>query len=154
MAMQFTHEAQISVEAPCGDVWDDWSSVHHLPQFLSHLRGTAVGPEDDLARLVIALDGRHLEFAAQRTMCESETVCWQSLGPSFLYVLTVCVAPCHDGKTAITVVVAYDPPGFLPDIAESLGRSKVFRAALEDDLRRYARAYSALGQRAELAAAI
>ncbi len=153
MAMQFTHEAQISVEAPCGDVWDDWSQVHHLPQFLSHLRGTAAGDEPDLARLVIALDGRHLEFAAQRTMCDRETVCWQSLGPNFLYVLTVCVSACRDGKTAVSVVVAYDPPGFLPDIAESLGRSKVFRAALEDDLRRYARAHSALGQSPALATA-
>ncbi len=151
--MQFTHEAQISVEAPCGDVWEDWSNVHHLPQFLSHLRGTAKGPEADLARLVIALDGRHLEFAAQRTMCESETLCWQSLGPSFLYVLTVTVSPCQGNKTSVTVMVAYDPPGFLPDIAESLGRSKVFRAALEDDLRRYARANSPLGKQAELASA-
>lgn len=149
--MQFTHEAQISVEAPCGDVWEDWSNVHHLPQFLSHLRGTAKGPEADLARLVIALDGRHLEFAAQRTMCEHETMCWQSLGPSFLYVLTV--SPCQGNKTSVTVMVAYDPPGFLPDIAESLGRSKVFRAALEDDLRRYARANSPLGKQAELASA-
>ncbi len=150
--MQFTHEAQISVDAPCKDVWEDWSNVHHLPQFLTHLRGTAVGSEADLARLVIALDGRHLEFAAQRTLCEGETVCWQSLGPSFLYVLTVCVAPCVDGKTAVTVVVAYDPPGFLPDIAEALGRSKVFRAALEDDLRNYANARRVFGKQAVMAA--
>lgn len=152
--MQFTHEARISVDAPSGDVWDDWSSVHHLPQFLTHLRGTAAGPEADLARLVIALDGRHLEFAAQRTMCERETVCWQSLGPNFLYVLTVCISAGRDGKTAVSVVVAYDPPGFLPDIAESLGRGKVFRAALEDDLRRYAQAHSAFGKQAELVDAL
>lgn len=151
--MQFTHEAQINVDAPCGDVWEDWSNIHHLPQFLSHLRGTASGDEADLVRLVIVLDGRHLEFAAQRTMCESKTLCWQSLGPSFLYVLNVTVSPCRDNKTTVTVMVAYDPPGFLPDIAESLGRSKVFKAALEDDLRRYARANSALGMQAELAGA-
>lgn len=151
--MQFSHEAQVSVDAPRGDVWEDWSDVHHLPKFLSHLRGTAAGSEADLARLVIALDGRHLEFAAQRTMCESETVCWQSLGPNFLYVLTVCVSPCRGNKTSVTVMVAYDPPGFLPDIAESLGRSKVFRTALEDDLRRYAHSHSGLGMQPHLATA-
>ena len=32
------------------------------------------------------------------------------------------------------------PPGFLPDIAESLGLSRAFRRTLEADLRRYANA--------------
>lgn len=137
--MQFTHEATVTVDAPAHDVRRHWQDVHHLPRYLTHLRATAPSDDEDLARLVIILDGRHIEFAAQRTMCADETICWQSIGPTFLYVLTVTIEAARSGGTRVHVNVAYDPPGFLPDIAESLGVAKSFRRTLQDDLRRYAR---------------
>lgn len=140
--MQFTHEASVTVEAPARDVRRHWDDVHHLPRYLTHLRATAPGDDDDLARLVIVLDGRHIEFAAQRTVCADETLCWQSLGPTFLYVLTVTIEQAKSGGTRVHINVAYDPPGFLPDIAESLGLAKTFRRTLENDLRRYAKSLS------------
>lgn len=137
--MQFSHEARVTIEAPLRDVRSHWIDIHKLPCYLSHLRGTAPSEaEDDLVRLVIVLDGRHIEFPAQRTMCDENTICWQSLGRTFLYVLSVSLTPANDG-TEVVVTVAYDPPGFLPDIAESLGLAKSFRRTLEADLRRYAR---------------
>ena len=136
--MQFSHEASVTVEAGLRDARAYWDDIHSLPRLLSHVRGTAPGDADDLARLVIVLDGRHIEFAVQRTMCSDDTICWQSLGPTFLYLLSISIHPERGGGTRVTVNVAYDPPGFLPDIAESLGTSKVFRRALESDLRRYA----------------
>ena len=136
--MQFSHEATVTVDAPLCDVWAHWMDIYRLPRYLSHLRATAPSETDeDLARLVIVLDGRHIEFAAQRTMCHDDTICWQSLGPTFLYLLTVSLAPTRDG-THVTLHVAYDPPGFLPDIAESLGLSRTFRRTLESDLHLYA----------------
>lgn len=141
--MQFSHEARATVPLPTHDVWSHWSDVRQFPHYLSHLRGIAASEdEDDIVRLVIILDGRHIEFAAQRTMCDDYTVCWQSLGPTFLYVLSISLAPTNSG-TEINVHVAYDPPGFLPDIAESLGFSRSFRQTLETDLHRYASAISA-----------
>jgi len=136
--MQFSHEASVTVEASLRDARAHWGDVHGLPRLLSHVRGTAPGDTDDLARLVIVLDGRHIEFAVERTMCSDDTLCWQSLGPTFIYLLSISVQPERGGGTRVTVNVAYDPPGFLPDIAESLGTSKLFRRALEADLRRYA----------------
>ncbi len=137
--MQFTHEAAIVMDASPRDVYSHWADIRALPQRLSHLRATATTPDaDDIARLVIVLDGRHIEFSAQRTMCDDHTLCWQSLGDHFLYLLTIALAPHDDGQTYVTVTVAYDPPGFLPDIAESLGRRKLFKRALDADLRRYA----------------
>ena len=138
--MQFTHEVTFTVASPWQEVWGDWADIHALPRFLSHVRATAPGNGDDLARLVILLDGHHVEFAAQRTMCAEQTLCWQSLGELFLYVLTLRVETTCEGGTQLAVTVAYDPPGFLPDIAEALGRSRVFKQTLENDLRRYAQA--------------
>ncbi len=138
--MRFSHEATVTVDAPLHEVRAHWADIHRLPHHLSHLRATAPSDtDDDLARLVIVLDGRHLEFAAQRTMCDDDTLCWQSLGPAFLYLLTVGMTPAGDDGTQVTLHVAYDPPGFLPDIAESLGLSKGFRRTLESDLKRYAK---------------
>lgn len=136
--MQFTHEVTVMVEASARDVWAHWADVSRLPRLLSHLRATAPGDAEDLARLVIVLDGRHIEFAAERTMCEDHTLCWQSLGATFLYVLSADIQPTRDG-TQLTIHVAYDPPGFLPDIAQSLGLTRAFRRTLEADLARYAK---------------
>jgi uncharacterized membrane protein len=72
-------------------------------------------------------------------MCTDRTVCWQSVGPTFLYVLTVAMRPASERATALTVTIAYDPPGFLPDIVESMGLKKQFKNLLEADMRRYAR---------------
>jgi len=136
--MRIAHEASIAVAAPVPKVWAHWSEITRLPLLLSHLRATALDDCADLARLVIVLDGRHIEFAAQQTMKTDETICWQSLGDTFLYVLSVSVRADSAEQSALTVNVAYDPPGFLPDIAESLGTRRTFRKTLDRDLKRYA----------------
>ncbi|MBV9852599.1 MAG: hypothetical protein JO250_23310 [Armatimonadetes bacterium] len=147
--MQFTHERTLIVDRPLRAVRGHWAEPDALAGRLSHIRAVAPGPADDLARFVICLDTSHLEFAVQRTMNTDETLCWQSLGTEFLYVLCVTFRP-QAGGTCLTLTVAYDPPGFLADVAESLGLARLFERALDADLRRYA---DALRQRppAELA---
>jgi uncharacterized membrane protein len=140
--MQFTHEACVTIDATPRDLMGHWADAYALPRQLTHVRAVAAGEGEDLARFVIMLAERHIEFAAQRTMCNDHTVCWQSVGPSFLYVLTVAMKPASERETALTVTVAYDPPGFLPDIVESMGPKKQFRQMLESDLRRYSRFFS------------
>ena len=137
--MQFTHEIMVTANASSHSVWASWNDPHALPRLLSHVRAVAtIGDADDLARFVILLDHRHWEFAAERTMCdEGRALCWQSTGELFLYVLSLHLAPNSTGETQLTLTVAYDPPGFLPDIAESLGRSRKFKRELEADLNRY-----------------
>ncbi len=135
--MQFTHEISLAAPASWREVWADWNDVHALPRLLSHVRATAEGDTEDLARFVIVLEARHVEFAVERTMCAEHTLCWQSLGEKFLYVLTLRLEPTKDGGSHVTLTVAYDPPGFLPDIAESLGLSRKFKQTLESDLHRY-----------------
>ena len=136
--MQFTHEVALTLASPPHAVWNDWADIHALPRLLSHVRATAAGEGDDTARLVIVLDGHHVEFAAERTMCAAQTLCWQSSGDLFLYVLNLRLETASEGQTEFILTIAYDPPGFLPDIAESLGRSRKFRQTLEADLLRYA----------------
>ena len=142
--MQFTHQATQTVDAPWRDVWAEWNDLQALPRLLSHVRAAAPGGHEDLARLTILLEGRHLEFAAERTMCADRTLCWQSLGEMFLYVLSLRLEPPKKGSgVMLTLSVAYDPPGFLPDIAESLGLSRRFGRELDADLRRYVRVLQA-----------
>jgi uncharacterized membrane protein len=139
--MQFTHEVTLTVDAPWRDVWREWNDVRLLPRLLSHIRAADPGEHEDLARLVIHLEGRHLEFAVERTMCADRTLCWQSLGELFMYVLSLRLdTPTSGSGILLTLSVAYDPPGFLPDIAESLGLSRKFGRELEADFRRYAHA--------------
>ena len=136
--MQFTHEVTATHASPSEAVWEDWASIHALPRFMSHVRAVAAGEGEDTARLVILLDGSYVEFAVERTMCASQTLCWQSLGETFLYVLSLRLETASERETEIILSVAYDPPGFLPDIAESLGRGRKFKQTLEADLQRYA----------------
>ncbi len=139
--MQFTHEIVLPVRAPWRDIWAEWNDVRALPRLLSHVSAAAPGDHEDLAHLVICLEGRHLEFAVERTMCAGRTLCWQSAASLFLYVLSLRLDALPDGGgVTLTVTVAYDPPGFLPDIAESLGLSRRFGRELDADLRRYVRA--------------
>ena len=141
--MQFTHERSITVDAPRRVVQAHWEGADALAGRLSHIRGVAPGPVEDLAHFVICLDGCHYEFAVQRTMSDDETFCWQSQGTQFLYVLCITLLPAGGGRTRLAVTVAYDPPGFLADIGESLGLGRLFDGALENDLRRYADALEA-----------
>ncbi len=142
--MQFTHEVALPVRAPWREIWAEWNDVRALPRLLSHVSAAAPGGHEDLAEFAIGLEGRHIEFAAERTMCVDQTLCWQSTGSLFLYVLSLRLDALPDGGgVTLTVTVAYDPPGFLPDIAESLGFSRRFKRDLEADLRRYVHALEA-----------
>jgi uncharacterized membrane protein len=143
--MQFTHERSITLDAPRREVRAHWEGADALAARLCHIRGAAPGPAEDLAHFVIGLDGSQFEFAVQRTMSDDEMFCWQSMGTEFLYVLCVTLLPEDDNRTRLTVTVAYDPPGFLADLCESLGLGRLFDLALEKDLHRYADALEALG---------
>lgn len=139
--MQFTHETTATVDGPPHVVTADWSDVSRLPRILTHVRATVAGDAEDLGRMVIMLDGSHIEFAAQRTMCDRETICWQNLGHAdFEYILTVSVRPSGRGSI-VHVNCCYDPPGMLTDILERLGFSHTFQRDLEADLKRYASAF-------------
>lgn len=141
--MQFTHEVTLTAEAPWRTIWTEWNTVSRLPGLLSHVCTAAPleSETDDLASFTVRLEGRDVEFAAQRTMCADRTLCWQSVGDLFLYVLSLHLErPAKGSGVELTLTVAYDPPGFLPDIAESLGLSRRFKRELEADFRRYVRA--------------
>ncbi|MGO8670056.1 MAG: hypothetical protein ACLQVD_01605 [Capsulimonadaceae bacterium] len=135
--MQFTHESAIVVPGAVDLVHADWSDITCLPQILTHVRATAVGDSDDLGRMVILLDGNHIEFDVQRTMCDSSIICWQNLGTEVDYILTVSLSPA-DQDARVVVNCTYDPHGILPDILETLGLSHTFQHDLENDLKRYA----------------
>ena len=136
--MQFTHEITLTAAAPWRTVWAEWNSVQRLPFLLSHVCDAVPTGTGDTAIFTVLLEGRQVEFAAQLTMCADQTLCWQSLGPLFLYVLSLRLEkPKRGFGIELTLTVAYDPPGFLPDIAESLGLSRRFKHELEADFRRY-----------------
>ncbi|BDI30849.1 hypothetical protein CCAX7_29000 [Capsulimonas corticalis] len=136
--MQFTHEYTMTLDATPEAVYADWTDAGILPSRLTHVRAIARGDHEDLARLIIMIAGRHIEFPAQRTMCAANTICWQSLGEEFLYVLTVEVQrEKKGGGSHVTVTVAYDPPGFLIDLIE-LGTQRVFKQQFEADIKHYA----------------
>ncbi len=142
--MQFTHEVTLTAQAPWRDIWAEWNDVRRLPRLLSHVCDAVPLDAEDTACFTVLLEGRHIEFAAERTMCADKTLCWQSLGPHFLYLLTLRLeTPRRGPGAALTLTVAYDPPGFLPDLAESLGLSRRFAHQLDTDFRRYVRSLEA-----------
>ncbi len=136
--MQFTHEITLAADVPWRVIWAEWNSVSRLPHLLSHVCAAVPADAEATAIFTVRLEGREVEFAAQLTMCADRTLCWQSLGPHLLYVLSLRLEkPRRGSGIELTLTVAYDPPGFLPDIAESLGLSRRFRRDLEADFRRY-----------------
>jgi uncharacterized membrane protein len=139
--MEFIYEASAIIDAPLSALQSDWSDGTCLPRLLTHIRATALGDSEDLFRVVALIDGAHIEFAAQRTMCEDGLICWQNLDDDFYYVLSTKLEQHNDGvKTTITV--SYDPPGILPDIMETICLGRSFRHQLEDDVRRYAESFN------------
>ena len=139
--MQFTHEITLTAGVPWRTVWAEWNSVSRLPHLLSHICAARSTDAEDMACFTVLLEGRQVEFAAQLTMCADHTLCWQSVGPLFLYVLSLRLEKPQRGLgIEMTLTVAYDPPGFLPDVAETLGFSRRFGRELEADFRRYVHA--------------
>jgi len=141
--MQFTHEITLTANAPWRTVWAEWNTVDRLPHLLSHVCDAEpmdTEEKDDMACFTVLLEGRKVQFAAERTMCADQTLCWQSVGSLFLYVLSLHLEKPKKGSgIVLTLTVAYDPPGFLPDIAETLGFSRRFKHELEADFKRYVR---------------
>jgi len=140
--LEFIHEVPVAVPAAAHAVIADFADVGALPKIFSHIRATAAGDADDLARMIIILDGHHLEFAAQRTSASNDEVCWQSLVDDLYYVLCITARPKSSEHCAVQVCISYDPPGFINDICETFGRKHAFRRKLEDDLRRYAQSFA------------
>ncbi len=137
--MQYTHEITLTADAPWRTAWAEWNAITRLPHLLSHIRA-AEPLDDNRACLTVLLEGREVAFAAERTMCADQILCWQSVGSLFLYVLSLHLEkPKQSSGVTLTLTVAYDPPGFLPDIAESLGLSRRFKHDLEADFTRYVR---------------
>ena len=141
--MEFNYEATAIVDAPPSVVFSDWASAVKLPHLLTHVRATAQADADDLARLVVMIDGHHVEFAAERTMCCESSICWQSLGEEFYYVLSLTIEKIDMGRCTITAHVTYDPPGFLYDLFETLGLSRGLGNCLAEDLSRYGASFHA-----------
>lgn len=135
--MQFIYEASAFIDSSPASIRTDWSDGTFLPRILTHIRATAIGDADDLLRIVALIDGAHVEFVAQRTMCDNGSVCWQNLEDDFYYVLSVGIAP-HNNGVNVTITVSYDPPGILPDIMETLCLGRGFKNQLEADMKRYA----------------
>lgn len=148
--MQFTHVTNCCVPVPPGEILAQWTAAESLPRHLTHIRAIAAGESGDVARAVIILEGRHIEFVVQRTMCGSDSVCWQSLGDNFLYVLTVDARRNASDETAVQFTVAYDPPGFLPDVLETCGRGRHFKQAFEQDIACFKEAMLGLNTRLPL----
>ena len=136
--MIFSHESSALLDKSVTEICEEWAVARNLPSLLSHVRAAELrDTEPDIARIIIVIEYKLIEIPIQRTMCEDGMVCWQSLDPKNQYILNVVASNVEAGKSLLHVTVAYDPPGVIPDIVETLGGGASFEHTLNTDLHAY-----------------
>jgi uncharacterized membrane protein len=140
--VNFSHECSALLDKSVKEICLEWATARTLPSLLSHIRAAELRDhEPDIARIIVSIEHVLFEIPIQRTMCEAGMVCWQSLDPKHPYVLNVVVSTVEAGKSLLHVTVAYDPPGVIPDIVETLGGGAAFTHTLDTDLHAYRATY-------------
>jgi uncharacterized membrane protein len=126
-------EKSIEVRAPLSTVYNQWTQFEEFPQFMQ-------GVEK-----VKQLDDRRLHWVADIGFVErewdaeivrqepDEVIAWRAMG-DVSNDGTVMFTPSSAGDTRVTLVMEYEPEGFMEKLGDKMG---VIEKRVEGDLKRF-----------------
>lgn len=132
------HSASVVVRAPTERVYRMFTHFEDFPKYMTYVKEVT---HYDNARSHWAADivGHHEWDAINTDWIEGRQVGWRSTD-GFENEGRVTFDDLGDGRTRVTVAIAYNPPaGILGDAGEALGAGNAFKEALQRDLDNFAR---------------
>jgi uncharacterized membrane protein len=126
-------ERHVDVECPLRTVYNQYTQFEEFPRFMSGVeRVTQL--DDRHLHWVIEIGGLKREFDAEITEQQpDERIAWRSIDGKTHGGL-VTFRSVGDGRTRVTVRMAYDPEGFAENAADALG---IISSRIEGDLQRF-----------------
>jgi uncharacterized membrane protein len=137
MSNWLEHTVQIEVDAPIDLVWDLWSDLEQMPQWMKWIDSVTVLADDaDLSRWKLASGNFEFSWLSRIVKLQKHQIIqWQSVdglpnrGAIRFYDRT--------GSSIVKLTVAYAIPGIIGQIMDKLFLGQIVESTLIADLKRF-----------------
>ncbi|ACB00614.1 MULTISPECIES: SRPBCC family protein [Cyanophyceae] len=131
------HSVQVEVDAPIDLVWELWSDLEQMPQWMKWIDSVAILKDDpDLSRWKLASGSFEFTWLSRITkVVKHQIIQWESVdglpnrGAIRFYD--------RHGKTIVRLSIAYDIPGILGQVMDNLFLGRVVESTIQADLHRF-----------------
>lgn len=131
------HSVQVEVPVSIERVWDLWSSLELMPQWMKWIRSVQILPEDpELSRWTLASQGFEFSWLSRITkLVPQQSIQWESIdglpnrGAIRFYD--------RKGSSVVRLSIAYSIPTLLGQIMDNLFLGRLVESTLQADLDRF-----------------
>jgi uncharacterized membrane protein len=131
------HSVQVEVDAPIDLVWDLWSDLEQMPQWMKWIESVKILEEDpELSRWKLASGGLEFTWLSRiLKIVPYQIIQWESVdglpnrGAIRFYD--------RHGSSIVRLTAAYDIPGWLGKLMDNLFLGRVVESTLQADLERF-----------------
>lgn len=118
-----TVKESIEVNVPVSAVYNQWTQFEEFPRFMEGIEEVQQ-LDDKRLHWRAQIGGKELEWDAEITeQIPDRRIAWQNIrGPENEGIVTF--EPTVEGKTRVTVQMAYEPEGLLENVGDMLGFAK------------------------------
>ena len=138
MGRWLEHIVTTEIRAPVEQVWEVWSDLESMPQWMRWIESVVTEPNDpDLTDWTLAAQGFRFHWKARIShRVEAQQLNWESVG-GLPTKGAVRFYPQDDGFTAVKLSVSYELPGILAPLMEPSILGGIVTKELQANLDRF-----------------
>ena len=138
MGRWLEHSVTSEIRAPVEQVWEVWSDLESMPQWMRWIESVVTEPNDpDLTDWTLAAQGFRFHWKARIShRVEAQQLHWESVG-GLPTKGAVRFYPQDDGFTAVKLSVSYELPGILAPLMEPSILGGIVTKELQANLDRF-----------------
>ncbi|MBE9127983.1 MULTISPECIES: SRPBCC family protein [unclassified Coleofasciculus] len=137
MSKWLEHSVQVEVEVPIDVVWNLWSDLEQMPQWMKWIDSVQILEDNpELSRWKLASGGFEFSWLSRILKVEPHQIIqWESIdglpnrGAIRFYD--------RYGSSIVKLTVAYDIPGILGQLMDNLFLGRIVESTIEADLERF-----------------
>ncbi len=132
------HTVQIEIDAPIDLVWELWSDLEQMPNWMKWIESVQISDEDPmLSRWTLATGGFHFTWLSREVkLVPHQLLQWESVdglpnrGAIRFY-------DRGEAGSIVKMTVAYAIPGFIGQLMDNLFLGRIVESTLHADLERF-----------------
>ena len=138
MGKWLEHSVTTEIQAPVARVWEVWSDLESMPQWMHWIESVVTEPDDpDLTDWTLAAQGFRFHWKARIThRVEAQQLHWESIG-GLPTRGAVRFYPQDGGLTAVKLSVSYELPAILAPLMEPSILGGIVTKELQANLDRF-----------------